>query len=168
MKYMVRDSEGEGEVEADSALSACRAWVDGWPRRQFWLGTPPNSDWGDGEHTKTFWVTCRATPIVDGEEDEEEEDTITIRVDPDEPDCVEGETHEWVSPLPVVGGIESNPGVFGHGGGVIIVCVCRKCGRYQRTDTWATNPENGEQGLESVEYMSADSTSLDWISKGKA
>ena len=152
MTYKVRDDYGcSSKIEADSALDACRDWVSG-------------GDWGNVK--KTVWVSCRATPILDnGEENEAEAEDHTITVDPDEPDCVEGETHEWVSPVEVVGGLEENPGVFGHGGGVIIVCVCAKCGRYQRTDTWATNPENGEQGLESVEYRSADSTSLDWLSR---
>ena len=55
--------------------------------------------------------------------------------------------------------------MYGHGGGVIITEVCRHCGRYQITDTWAQNPENGEQGLTSTEYRDADEQSEAWLAR---
>jgi hypothetical protein len=83
-------------------------------------------------------------------------------VDPEEPDCSAAD-HDWCSPIEVVGGIDSNPGVWGHGGGVKITEVCRHCGGYRITDTWAQRQDTGEQGLESVEYHEADDASLAWV-----
>ena len=45
-----------------------------------------------------------------------------------------------------------DPGVHGHGGGVLITEVCRHCGCKRTTDTWAQNPETGVDGLRSVSY----------------
>jgi hypothetical protein len=52
----------------------------------------------------------------------------------------------------LVGGIEENPGVWGHGGGVVINEACVRCGCGRTTDTWAQDPSTGRQGLESVAY----------------
>ena len=81
------------------------------------------------------------------------EETITISIEPDEPDCVDGEIHDWQTPIEIVGGIESNPGVQGHGGGVVCHECCMRCGCARITDSWAQRPDTGEQGLESVEYV---------------
>lgn len=89
----------------------------------------------------------------------------TVNLDPPEPECA-GDEHEWRSPLSVVGGIESNPGVWAHGGGVLIREVCRHCGRYRETDTWAQCPTTGAQGLRSVTYKDADGDSLAWVAGG--
>jgi hypothetical protein len=143
MNYQVTDGNGEIEIEADSHKAACQEWAD-------------TGDWGSVP--KTSWVTCTAT------DEAGESETHTIKIEPTEPDCCAG-SHKWASPLSVVGGIKENPGVYGHGGGVVITCVCRHCGRYQITDTWAQNPENGEQGLTSVEYKDADETSEEWLAR---
>jgi hypothetical protein len=60
--------------------------------------------------------------------------------------------HDWQSPHALVGGLKENPGVRGHGGGVVIHEVCVHCGTLRVTDTWAQNPSTGEEGLESVRY----------------
>lgn len=99
------------------------------------------------ELERTIWirvrVVCEAT---------DEEDSSKVQVDPPEPKCKAGEEHDWCSPHAVVGGLEENPGVWGHGGGVIINECCSKCGCKRVTDTWAQDRETGEQGLESVAY----------------
>jgi hypothetical protein len=121
-----------------------------------------------GEINKTTWVNVRTWRelryVVDGKTQkfEYDEKTHTIAIHPDEPYCTESD-HDWHSPHKVVGGIKSNPGVQGHGGGVLITEVCVHCGCYRVMDTWAQNPETGEQGLESVEYLDADDQSLAWI-----
>lgn len=100
----------------------------------------------DGE--TTFWIDVRVWCEATGEED-----GATVQVDPEEPDCSSDTGyHDWQSPHALVGGCEENPGVHGHGGGVIISEVCMHCGCGRTTDTWAQNRETGEQGLESVEY----------------
>lgn len=84
--------------------------------------------------------------------DYDNEVLITATVDPDEPKCIEGNSHDWDCPFEIVGGIKENPGVWGNAGGVIINEVCMNCGRGKRTNTWAQRRDNGEQGLTSVEY----------------
>lgn len=87
----------------------------------------------------------------------------TVRVDPPEPECLDGYGHDWRAPYEVVGGFKDNPGVWGSGGGVLIKEVCAHCGMYRLTDTWAQNPDTGEQGLEAVIYAEADDISKAWI-----
>jgi hypothetical protein len=99
---------------------------------------------------------------------EPDRERIKISVDPDEPECVDGEEHDWQSPHSVLGGLKENPGVWGSGGGVIIKTVCRHCGRYCVNNTWAQDPEDGEQGLESARYEDADDASEAWAEKQKA
>lgn len=100
-----------------------------------------------------------------------DDDTTSIlhTIDPAEPTCARGhEEHDWCSPHKLLGGLTDNPGVQGHGGGVICRQVCRHCGRYRVTDTWAQDPSTGEQGLESVEYRPADDASLEWAAEQDA
>lgn len=87
-------------------------------------------------------VHCRET-------DEEDSDTVTLAEE--EPECTES-AHDWQAPHEIVGGIEENPGVWGHGGGVIIHEVCVHCGCGRTTDTWAQRHDTGEQGLTEVSY----------------
>ena len=84
----------------------------------------------------------------------------TIFVDETEPSCAHADGHVWTSPHDVVGGIVENPGVTGHGGGVIIRDVCPRCSVYRVRDTWATNPATGEQGFEATHYEEPDDASL--------
>jgi hypothetical protein len=83
---------------------------------------------------------------------EVDRDSHTVAIEPTEPDCDAGEAHDWASPQSIVGGIDENPGVQGHGGGVIATEVCLRCGCRRDTDTWAQCRETGEQGLTAVEY----------------
>lgn len=92
--------------------------------------------------SETFWADGRLYQIhPDGRE--EHIDTITIRVDPEEPECSEDE-HNY-----------RQTGVHGHGGGVIVTEACEHCGVTRRTNTWAQRPDTGEQGLRSVSYSSS-------------
>jgi len=77
-------------------------------------------------------------------------ETGSVEIQPTEPECCDGD-HEWESPIGVVGGIKENPGVWGHGGGVVIQELCVKCGCGKTTDTWAQSC-HGEQGLHAVSY----------------
>jgi hypothetical protein len=91
-----------------------------------------------------------------------EEECATVQLDPEEPDCTDADGHDWQSPHEVVGGLKENPGVRGHGGGVIVTEVCAHCGMYRITDTWGQRPDTGEQGLTVLEYRDADEKSLAW------
>jgi hypothetical protein len=114
------------------AMDRARAGVDGdnYPDRE-----------------DTYWVRVRVECPETGEVDSD-----GVRLDIDEPECVAGEDHDWRSPHRIVGGIEENPGVWSHGGGIIMEQVCMRCGCARTTDTWAQDPETGAQGLPSVRY----------------
>jgi hypothetical protein len=106
---------------------------------------------------RTYWVRMLVEEAGGGDRWR-----IVVPVDPEEPDCPGGE-HEWCSPIEVVGGMAENPGVWGHGAGVVVREVCRNCGTYRITDTWAQDPDTGEQGLTAVWYEEADEASLAWV-----
>ena len=106
----------------------------------------------------TIWIDVEVVDIVTGENG-----AATVMLEPEEPDCVDGHDHDWQSPYSVLGGIKDNPGVWGHGGGVIIKECCAHCGAYRVTDTWAQRQDTGEQGLTSVEYEDADEDSRWWL-----
>lgn len=143
MKYVCTDGNADVEIEADSAREAAEEYVE-------------TGDWGVIE--KTFWVDIYAT-------DEDGEETIvTVTTHPPEPECVEA-SHEWASPYSLLGGCRENPGVWGHGGGIISKEVCRHCGVYRTSDTWAQDPNTGAQGLESISYDEADEASAEWIAE---
>lgn len=142
--YIVSDGMADTRITAGTPREACEQFVSG-------------GEW-DAER-KTTWVRCTAMELTTGFDDPEVE-THTIEIEPDEPECTEDE-HDWCSPVSVVGGIESNPGVQGHGGGVIITTVCRNCGRYKIKDTWAQH--HGREGLESIEYRNPDRKSEAWL-----
>lgn len=72
--------------------------------------------------------------------------------------------HEWCSPHSVVGGIAENPGVRGHGGGVVVEEICRHCGMHRTTDTWATDRTTGRP-TEQVTYRAAGERSLAWLAE---
>lgn len=95
----------------------------------------------------TIWVRIHARNV----DDSRDKSSLRIRIDPKMPRC-SAKSHEWQSPHAILGGLKENPGVWGHGGGVIIREVCMHCGCERTTDTWAQDPSTGEQGLESVRY----------------
>lgn len=106
------------------------------------------------------WIDIGARNLVTGELDSE-----TVTIEPDEPECEGDRDHEWETPYSVLGGCKENPGVCGHGGGVIITEVCAHCGRYRVTDTWAQRMDTGEQGLTSVSFEDADEKSMAWVQR---
>lgn len=101
-------------------------------------------DYNDPE--STIWID---TLILD--EDGDIADKVITSINPKEPKCISSK-HDWQSPIEFVGGIKENPGVFGNGGGVIIIEACMNCGCKRTVNTWATRPDNGIQGLTSIKY----------------
>jgi hypothetical protein len=83
--------------------------------------------------------------------DHDDEEIATVVLPPEEPDCT-GDEHKWTAPFDLVGGCRENPGVWGHGCGIIIHEVCSHCGVRRVTDTWAHRRDNGEQGFTEVRY----------------
>lgn len=137
--HYARPSEIEGEL---------RAWTKG----------------GDWDAEGTIWVRDYAWAAIPytGDIDEDSEVSVRVAIEQAEPECTEAE-HDWQSPYEMLGGLKENPGVWGKGAGLIIRRVCAHCGKYRVIDTWAQDPETGEQGLESVGYESADEDSLAWV-----
>lgn len=131
-QWVCDDGNAEVVIEADTREHAAQEYVD-------------DGDWGNVD--QTIWINVYVHPI----EDPEDRSSHKIAVDPEEPECPEGE-HDWIAPYDVVGGCKSNPGVWGSGGGVTIGEVCLHCGCSRHTDTWAQDPSDGTQGLTSVCY----------------
>lgn len=127
----------EIEIEANTAEEAATAFADGYELEDTgstgWLDVYVQEIDADGE------------PLGDRE-------TVTITLDPREPDCDHPDGHAYASPHWLLGGLRENPGVWGHGGGATITVVCLRCGLAKTTDTWAQRPDTGEQGLTSVSY----------------
>ena len=146
--YVCDDGNAPVEISADSADEAAAVYVSA-------------GDWGD--HPTTIWVRVWVYP----EDDEDDRESHLIPVHPEAPDCIDPHDHDWQSPE-WLGGCEENPGVWGHGGGAIIREVCARCGVYRRTDTWAQDPDTGEQGLESIEYLESDTASEMWVEEADA
>ncbi len=124
----------------DSADEALREYAEGcdWP-------TEP----------RTWWLHVAAFRRgIDARGDDVQVDLVGdhVAMAPPEPPCIDGGEHEWASPHEIVGGCRENPGVTGHGGGVIIREVCTRCGCGRTTDTWAHCSSCGAQGLTAVAY----------------
>lgn len=104
---------------------------------------------GYDREDKTYWVRV----WIDDER-------VRLEIPPQMPRCTR-KAHEWHDDIDVVGGIKENPGVMGHGGGVIVKEACRHCSWQRITDTWAQDPNTGEQGLTSVRYVKVDDSDAD-------
>jgi hypothetical protein len=135
------DGNAEIAEKHDSGEDAAQSYVDG-------------GDWGDTDETRWIKVaTWREGIDEDGDIVRVDEQSHKITIEPDEPDCADGQGHDWQSPYSILGGLKENPGVWGSGGGVRIEEVCMRCGCSKTTDTWAQDRSDGEQGLTSTYYV---------------
>lgn len=96
--------------------------------------------------TQTYWLKAYVVPVDNPEADP---DTVKVAVHPEEPKCPESADglHEWDDDGAVV---------RGSGGGVRVHTTCLLCGLERVEDTWAQDPIDGEQGLDSIEYVDRD------------
>ena len=92
--------------------------------------------WDDDEGRGTWWCHVTATCEATGEQVD-----VRVEIAPVEPDCDDGNEHDW-----------RHRHVVGNGGGVIVTEVCRHCGKRRITDTWAQDRGDGSQGHTSVAY----------------
>lgn len=148
-QYLCWDGQSKCEIEADSPGEAAEEFASAFE--------PAN---------KTYWVSVRVTEIDDDGEYNDDDSEHKISIDPDPPPCEDDHKHRWGAPYSVLGGIKENPGVWGKGGGIISREICRYCGKYRVTDTWAQDPEDGAQGLTSVEYEDSDELSEAYVRRG--
>jgi hypothetical protein len=148
-KYRVQD-EGCGDDFEAADDDAALAYAEEWLRT------------GDWDRSETLFLEAEVVQLQDDGDYEDTLGFVRVVLPPEEPRC-SGGSHAWCSPYELLGGMKENPGVFGHGGGVRIHEVCSHCGVRRITDTWATNPCNGTQGHETVEYLSAGEEELEWV-----
>jgi len=139
MQYICDDGNCPVEIPAASAEEAAQEYVDG-------------GGWGDVDVSVTTWVNVYVREAGGDADADADAERIKIQINPDEPPCVSSTGHAWESPIDIVGGCKESPGVQGHGGGVTIHEVCSACGTHRHIDTWAQDPETGEQGLTSISY----------------
>lgn len=99
-----------------------------------------DGSWGSEE--TTAHVSARVSRD-DGDGGWDDVDTVTVAIDPVSPACARAE-HSWQSPHALVGGCETNPGVWGDAGGVTTHEACVHCGCQRITET--------KRGLTSIEY----------------
>jgi hypothetical protein len=137
-KWQVSDGHADLEIECASAEEACREFFDG-------------GDWGTDPCLVPVTAWRRGID-ADGDVVQVGKETHEFTVTQPEPDCEDGETHDWQSPYRIVGGCKENPGVWGSNhGGVRITEVCMKCGCRKVTDTGDTDYGTGRQ-METVTY----------------
>jgi hypothetical protein len=104
-----------------------------------------NADWIDRPLLSTIRRYADVVEVTVDEDGDpcEERYEIDVTFDPDEPDCIDSNGHDWQSPHYLVGGLLENPGVECNGGGVIIKEACVRCGCGRTTDTWAQDLTTG-------------------------
>lgn len=79
------------------------------------------------------------------------------------PECEIGGECQWRSPYEVVGGCDSNPGVWSTGGtGISTLEVCGFCGRYKRSHHYGSQWNPGDP-VERVELEERDEQSEQWL-----
>jgi hypothetical protein len=131
MPTWICSDEGEMplEISAASAEEAAQVFVSeaDWPTK-----------------TRTYWIEVLVSePAI--EDREVEGEYFRVAIEPVAPDCDDGSAHAW-----------EDGGVWGHGGGQVITERCTACGLQKLTDTWATDRVSGQQGLDSIEYLTPD------------
>lgn len=129
------ESQQEVEYDACTAEEAAKKYAD-------------DGEWyEDGNSTSWIQVTVKAKWLPD-----REPKTIDVRLDPEVPPCEEGHEHDWQSPHAKVGGMKENPGVFGHGGGIVSNECCVNCGCLKKTDTWVEYPPGSQNFRTGISY----------------
>jgi hypothetical protein len=122
--FSIRIDGGEESLQAPT-LEEARAEAKDWAE---------SGDYG-GATAETQWIDARILQNGDYVE------TVTVAIDPEEPDCSSEDGHDW-----------SPDRIYGHGGGATISNTCRACGIRKTIDTWASRADTGEQGLKSLAF----------------
>jgi hypothetical protein len=150
-RYRVEIDGADTDIEANSIADAeeqARAWV-------------ADGSWGEGQ----CYVRAYITPYTaDGEPDSDEWWGVECLVgdEPEEPDCIEGEEHDWQSPV-WLGGCRENPGVWGlRGTQIQSRMVCAHCGAYRDYVSEST-PGQCPHEPPVTTYREADEQSEAWV-----
>ena len=151
MKYeiCIEHSLGDTIIEADSLADAtigAEEWIQG----------------GDWEGLSSY-VKATITPLDLDTDEEEGNIQVLVGEDPEPPECIEDEDHDWQSPYEILGGCQENPGVWGMEGTQLkITQVCSRCGVYQDYVSEST-PGNYPETPAQTTYREADEYSLAWV-----
>ena len=119
-RWVCTDGYGaEIEIEAVSAKEAAWDYAFG-------------GEWGD--RNETIFVDVDCAPVIDGEADWDNNERITVGLDPIDPnpEC----DHEWIE-----------ISVVGHGAGVVHTEKCEHCGLTKTTDTWHTRYDGNQSTM---------------------
>lgn len=122
--------------------------------------------WQDGSWDNKIYIDVYIQQLDFDDEPIGDMDEIEVECgeEPPEPDCADGEEHEWESPHELVGGLTENPGVWSTGGTTYVTkTVCKNCGIY-RTETEYGSQRNPQQ-CDQVEYEDSDYESLKWVAE---
>jgi len=113
-----------------------------------------DDDYDDESTMSTLWIDVEAWrrgiyANADGtpREGRVQVEYHTVALNPDEPPCLDEQSHNWSDDEDLAGHVHSS------GGGVVYSEVCTACGWERETDTWAQRPDTGEQGLQSETYI---------------
>jgi len=177
-QYRIMDRTGGGvteDIEADTdaeAIERGRDWIEEGDWSEPW--------YGDEELYETIDLPCVVAPHLyridedgsglDIDAMQHAADDCTGRYSREQPECRESEEgeHDWRTPFGLVGGIEENPGVWGHGGaGVSVTEVCALCGCYRTTHDPGSQ-RNPDEPIESVRFSPADESSSAWVESLRA
>jgi hypothetical protein len=127
MNYTLIEGDGSLKITARSLAHAKR-------RARRWVADSYDPDFGE-----TIWADVRIMHRGECVED------VEVQIDPDAPKCNPVRArHTW-----------QQIHLSGHGGGVLIIDRCARCGYERTTDTYAQRPDNGVQGYRTVEYRHA-------------
>lgn len=144
--YVCDDGNCAVRISAESAEAAAAEYVHG--------GSWGVTEYLDGASTVWVHVTVRRAREADPERrrlNRMNPPTYRVAVHPVEPACwrtiedPHGRAHDW-----------REAETRGHGGGVVVRHECKLCGIARYVDTWATDPSDGTQGLESISYLMPD------------
>ena len=122
--------------------------------------------WQDGSWDNKIYIDVYIQQLDFDDEPIGDMDEIEVECgeEPPEPDCADGEEHEWESPHELVGGLTENPGVWSTGGTTYVTkTVCKNCGIY-RTETEYGSQRKPQQ-CDKIEYEDSDDDSLKWVAK---
>ena len=118
-----------------------------------------DGEWGDGSEPVRL-------PLEATDADGDHLASVTVVIPADEPACEDGAEHDWHADIDVVGGLESNPGVYGSGGGVVTTEHCARCGALRVSDGWHQDARTGQVwDIDHVSYREPSEASLAFVER---
>lgn len=149
MQYRISDGGASEIIEADNleaAVKAAKEWAS------------------EGSYDERVMVDVSIQGIDDDGDYTDEYELVEVEAgpEPEEPECADGEEHEWESPYKIVGGFKENPGVWSLGGTTMSFrSVCCYCGAHKHETSYGSQRNPGQ--CDQVTYDEADDETKDWL-----